>query len=74
MPELDLPSLLPTLRLPMQVKKKRAFIRQKAEEARQGDTATPVPAPLPEMPPSFDHDVGDYKYAVLDDPSGVIVR
>ena len=49
-------------------------MRQKAEEARAGDMQTPVFAPPPELPPSFDHEVGDYKYRVLDDASGLIVR
>ena len=58
----------------VQLRKRRAFMRQKAEEARAGDMQTPVFAPPPELPPSFDHEVGDYKYRVLDDASGLIVR
>lgn len=57
-----------------QYKKRRAYIRQRVEEARSPDANVPIPAPMPELPPSFDHDVGDYKYRVLDDPSKPIVR
>ena len=53
---------------------KRMFIKQKAEEARADDSAVPIPAPEPQLGPSFDADTSSHHFKVMEDPTGVLVR
>ncbi len=57
-----------------QVRKLRTLAKQRAEEAKLGDAAVPVPAPAPQLQPSFDADVTTHRYNVLESPTGVIAR
>lgn len=56
------------------LRRKRMFLKQKAEEARAGDASVPILAPEPQMGPSFDPDTTSHHFKVLEDPSGVLVR
>ena len=59
------------------LRKKRMYLKQRAEEARaDGDAGggAPILAPEPALAPSFDPDVTGHRYRVLEDPSGVIAR
>lgn len=58
-----------------QLRKKRAYLRQRADEARAGDDGSaPILAPEPPLAPSFDPEVTGYRYQVLESPSGIIAR
>lgn len=64
-----------TAPLSLQLRKKRMYLKQRAEEARQdADGTVPILAPEPALAPSFDPDVTGYRYRVLEDPSGIIAR
>ena len=64
------PSFLPQLR------KKRLYLKQRAEEARAdaSEGSVPIYAPDPALAPSFDPEVTGYRYKVLEDPTGIISR
>lgn len=57
------------------LRKKRMFLKAKAEEARAmaGDSV-PIPAPEPQLGPSFDADISSHHYKVLEDPTKVLIR
>lgn len=75
---------LPTLRtqpalhwrLCAQLRKKRLYLKQRAEEARAdaSEGSVPIYAPDPALAPSFDPEVTGYRYKVLEDPAGIIAR
>lgn len=66
---------LPSNEQAVQLRKKRMYLKQRAEEARQdADGTVPILAPEPALAPSFDPDVTGYRYRVLEDPSGIIAR
>lgn len=56
------------------LRKKRIFLKQKAEEARGGDSAVPILAPPPQLGPTFDSDISSHHFNVLEDPTGVLIR
>ncbi|WPT15156.1 Translocase of chloroplast 120 [Picochlorum sp. SENEW3] len=56
------------------LRKKRIFLKQKAEEARSGEAAVPILAPPPQLGPTFDSDVSSHHFNVLEDPTSVLVR
>lgn len=64
------PPILPQLR------KKRLYLKQRAEEARAdaNEGSVPIYAPDPALAPSFDPEVTGYRYKVLEDPTGIISR
>lgn len=59
-----------------EVRKKREFLRQRAEEARQeeGSSQVAVPAPDPALAPSFDPDCNTHRYRFLESAGGWIAR
>jgi hypothetical protein len=65
---------MPTEEKAAALKKKRMFLKQKAEEARAGDSAVPILAPPPQLGPSFDSDTTSHHFNVLEDPTGILVR
>lgn len=66
---------LPPSEQAVQLRKKRMYLKQRAEEARADAEGTvPILAPEPALAPSFDADVTGYRYRVLEDPSGIIAR
>lgn len=56
------------------LRRKRMYLKQKAEEARAPDAAVPIPAPEPQMGPTFDSDVSSHHFKVMEDPTGILVR
>ena len=56
------------------LRRKRMYLKQKAEEARAPDAAVPIAAPEPQMGPTFDADVSSHHFRVLEDPTSVLVR
>jgi hypothetical protein len=56
------------------LRKKRMFLKQKAEEARADDSHVPIPAPEPQLGPSFDADTSSHHYRVLEEPGSLLVR
>ena len=72
---------LPTVLVPLppsveQLRKKRLYLKQRAEEARAdaSEGSVPIYAPDPALAPSFDPEVTGYRYKVLEDPTGIIAR
>eukprot|EP00887_Chlorella_sp_A99_P001797 scaffold19.g1797.t1 len=65
---------LPHAEQAVALRKKRAYMKQKADEARHDDTQVPILAPEPALAPSFDHEVTNYRYRVLEDQSGILTR
>lgn len=65
---------LPAAERSVALRTKRMFIKQKAEEARADDSAVPIPAPEPQLGPSFDADTSSHHFKVLEDPTGILVR
>jgi hypothetical protein len=66
---------LPPSEQAVQLRKKRMYLKQRAEEARaDAEGSVPILAPEPALAPSFDADVTGYRYRVLEDPSGIIAR
>lgn len=67
--------LFPPTPLPLQLRKKRTYLKQRADEARAGDEGSvPILAPEPPLAPSFDPEVTGYRYQVLESPTGIISR
>lgn len=56
------------------LRRKRMFLKAKAEEARAGGDSVPILAPEPQLGPSFDADVSSHHFRVLEDPATVLVR
>ena len=56
------------------LRKKRMFLKQKAEESRAGEDPVPILAPPPQLGPSFDSDVSSHHFNVYEDPTKVLVR
>ena len=56
------------------LRKKRVFLKQKAEEARAQDDPVPMLAPPPQLGPSFDSDISSHHFAVYEDPTKVLIR
>lgn len=65
---------LPPAEKQAQLRKKRMYLKQKAEEARQEDASVPILAPEPQLGPSFDADVTSHRWKVLEDPTSVLTR
>jgi hypothetical protein len=56
------------------LRKKRMFLKQKAEEARAEDDPVPMLAPPPQLGPSFDSDISSHHFSVYEDPTKVLIR
>jgi hypothetical protein len=56
------------------LRKKRVFLKQKAEEARAQDDPVPMLAPPPQLGPSFDSDISSHHFSVYEDPTKVLIR
>jgi len=56
------------------LRRKRMFLKQKAEESRAGESSVPILAPEPQMGPSFDPDTSSHHFRVLEDPTGILIR
>lgn len=56
------------------LRRKRMYLKQKAEESRQPEATVPIPAPEPQMGPSFDSDISSHHFRVMEDPAGILVR
>ena len=56
------------------LRKKRIFLKQKAEEARAQEDPVPMLAPPPQLGPSFDSDVSSHHFSVYEDPTKVLIR
>lgn len=56
------------------LRQKRMFLKQKAEESRQGESSVPMLAPEPQMGPSFDPDTSSHHFKVIEDPATILIR
>ncbi|KAK2075860.1 hypothetical protein QBZ16_001601 [Prototheca wickerhamii] len=57
-----------------ELRRRRAFLKQKADEARGDADAVPILAPEPALGPSFDPEVTGHRYRVLENPRAVLAR
>ena len=61
------------------MRRRREFLRSKREEAKQEESASgaaqvAMPAPEPQLGPSFDPDISSHHYRVLESPGGWLAR
>eukprot|EP01023_Acetabularia_acetabulum_P014984 TRINITY_DN17282_c1_g1_i4.p1 TRINITY_DN17282_c1_g1~~TRINITY_DN17282_c1_g1_i4.p1 ORF type:complete len:560 (-),score=112.08 TRINITY_DN17282_c1_g1_i4:1253-2746(-) len=56
------------------LRKRREYLKQRADEVKQGEAQVAVPAPEPPLPPSFVVDYPSHKYRYLERQTGWIAR
>lgn len=65
---------LPPAQREFQLRRRRVYLRQRADEARGEENAVPILAPEPALGPSFDPEVNNHRYRVLESPKALLTR